>query len=270
MSDKNNEINIQNSLDEILYQSLRGEVKPALSLNQRILDEAKEKHMKKYNRHINWVKAAAFAAAIVLASSGTIYAAQYLFKGSLALGDKEISQDIEEIAVNGLTAEELDRPYRTIPEVEDVLGVKLLKSDKAAETEIPYLTIKEFDDDGTRICSVSGEWYYVNDMEADLAQDETGHIWKTVGDRPYEISYEAKMYAGSDSDTGLEDEYDGSAFVENYTTQNGLTAYVFTFGGEYNAYITDNNVIYTFMVSSSFEERAGLQELEQFLDTLNY
>ena len=67
MSDKNNEINIQNSLDEILYQSLRGEVKPALSLNQRILDEAKEKHMKKYNRHINWVKAAAFAAAIVLA-----------------------------------------------------------------------------------------------------------------------------------------------------------------------------------------------------------
>ena len=42
MSDKNNEINIENSLDEILYQSLRGEVKPALSLNQRILDEAKE------------------------------------------------------------------------------------------------------------------------------------------------------------------------------------------------------------------------------------
>ena len=271
MSDKNNEINTENSLDEILYQSLRGEVKPALSLNQRILEKAKEKHMEKHSTHTKWIKVAVFACAIILASGTTIYAAtKYLFRGSLVLEDKEISQEVEGVTVNRLTSEELDKSYQTIPEVEEVLGVKLLKSDKAAETEIPYLTINEFDDDGTRICSVSGEWYYVNDMEADLAQDETGHIWKTVGDRPYEISYEAKMYAGSDSDTGLEDEYDGSAFVENYTTQNGLTAYVFTFGGEYNAYLTDNNVIYTFMVSSSFDERAGLQELEQFLDTLNY
>lgn len=271
MRDKNNEINIETSLDEILYQSLRGEVKPALSLNQKILDKAKEKHMEKHNTHTSWIKVAVFACAIIFASGTTIYAAaKYLFKGSIVLGDKEISQEVEGITVNRLTSEDLDKSYQTIPEVEEVLGLKLLKSDKATETQSPYLTIKEFIDADTRICSVSGDWYYVNDMETDLSQDEGGHIWKAVGDRPYEISYEAKMYAGSDSDTGLEDEYDGSAFVENYTTQNGLTAYVFTFGGEYNAYITDNNVIYTFMVSSSFDERAGLQELEQFLDTLSY
>lgn len=51
MRDKNNEINIETSLDEILYQSLKGEVKPALSLNQKILDKAKEKHMEKHNTH---------------------------------------------------------------------------------------------------------------------------------------------------------------------------------------------------------------------------
>lgn len=270
MRDKD-KTNIDESIDEILYQSLRGEVKPSPSLNQRILDKAKETHMKKHSTHTKWIKVAVFACVIILASGTTIYAAtKYLFRGSLVLEDKEISQEVEGVTVNRLTSEELDKSYKTIPEVEEVLGVKLLKSDKAAETQIPYLAVKEFIDDDSRICSVSGDWYYVNDMEADLSQDQAGHIWKAVGNRPYEISYEAKMYTVSDSESGLEEEYEDSAFVENYTIQNGLEAYVFTFGGEYNAYITDNNVIYTFMVSSSFAEKASLQELESFLDSLHY
>ena len=271
---------MKDNLDKILYQTFQKEILPAASLNQRVLEIAKEQEINmKKNEHSNKIskfvrtkslaRIAVFAVAILLTTGGTVYAAvNIIYNNVLAIDDKNISQDVESVTVKKLDADELNAKYSTITEVEDILGIKLLKSDKAYKSPIAKIDISEFQDESSTSYTISDINYFANDMDMDLNQDKEGTVWKNTGDRPYLISYNARLYTTSEQGDGFVDQYDNSSWVEKYEATNGLEANIFKFEGEYNALVIKDNIVYTFTVSSSFSEKACLQEMESFIDSL--
>lgn len=270
---------MKDNIDEIIRNTLQKDIKPSATLNQSVFEKAKEMQDMKKERS-NWnnvkghnyrkiVKAAAIAGAILLVGGGTAYAANNFYKTSLVVGDKEISQDVDCVEINELTKEELSEKYFNISDVEKILGIKLLKSDQVYQSELADISISQFKDEDIKSYTIWNTFYIVKDMERDLSQDKEGFVWKDIGECPYTISYEARICVNAKENTGFVSTYDGSTFEEEYKTKNGLSANIFSFGGEYIAQVVKDNVEYTFeMCSSGSTSDTKLQEFKSFLDSL--
>ena len=270
---------MKDNIDEIIKKTLQKDIKPAATLNQNVFEKAKEmQDMKKENlncnnikRHNyrNIVKAAAIAGAILVVGGGTAYAANNFYKNSLVVGEKEISQDVDCVNVNDVKAEDLKKKYFNISDVEKLLGIKLLKSDQVYQSELADISISKYEDESVKSYLVSNPFYIVKDLKRDLSQDKEGFVWKDTGNCPYSISYEARICARAEDNSGFVTTYEDSSFVEEYKTKNRVTANIFYFGGEYIAHVVKDNVEYTFgMNSSGSVSDTILQELKLFLDSL--
>lgn len=270
---------MKDNIDEIIKKTLQKDIKPSATLNQSVLEKVKEmedmkkekSNIVKVHNHRKIVKAAAIAGAILLVGGGTAYAASNFYNTSLVVGEKEISQDVDCVHVNNIKAEELRKNYFNISDVEKILGIKLLKSDQAYQSEIADISISQYEDKSINVYSISDTFYIVKDMERDLSQDKEGFVWKDIGECPYTISYEARICVSAGENTGFVDSYENSSFKEEYKTKNGVVANIFSFGGEYIAYVVKDNIEYTFEMcsSSKVDDETKLQELKLFLDSLS-
>lgn len=64
----------------------------------------------------------------------------------------------------------------------------------------------------------------------------------------------------------MEETFEDSAFLESYTTENGIQAEIYKFGSEYGANIEKDNIMYKFTMSAWGQ--ADVQDFKCFLDTL--
>ncbi len=191
----------------------------------------------------------------------------------LAALEKEITVDEKKIKnfLMGIAANQWKNQWRKNKRRQKILGLKLLKSDQAYQSEIADISISQYGDKSINVYSISDTFYVVKDMERDLSQDKQGFVWKDIGECPYTISYEARICVSAGENTGFVDSYENSSFKEEYKTKNGVDANIFYFGGEYIAYVVKDNIEYTFEMcsSSKVDDETKLQELKLFLDSLH-
>lgn len=200
------------------------------------------------------------------------FAENILFKSSVILGNKKINEKVERVIINDVAVEDLQKKYSTMEEVEELLGITLLKSEEAYVSPKPNISMTGWNSDGeaggkadiVEICNMN---YYVHDMEQDVTEHEGGEWFKYTGDNPYSISYQATLYDPLDSETSFEDSYSQAVFIEDYETANGLTASIFRFGGSESAIIYANNMQYEFTIETTiYKDRE--KKFKAFLDTL--
>ena len=171
---------MKDNIDEIIKKTLQKDIKPSATLNQSVFEKVKEmedmkkekSNIVKVHNHRKIVNAAAIAGAILLVGGGTAYAASNFYNTSLVVGEKEISQDVDCIHVNNIKAKELRKNYFNISDVEKILGIKLLKSDQAYQSEIADISISQYEDESVKSYLVSNPFYIVKDLKRDLSQDK--------------------------------------------------------------------------------------------------
>lgn len=251
------------NLDELLHGMYTREKKPSDITNQRILRSVKEnKNMNRMESFRKIAMAATIIGVLSLGGVSTYAAAHYLFGYSINIGNKKISTEVETVSCNELKDADISQKYSTIANLEKKLGVDLLESSLAYEYSVPNVEVSKCDISDSLSYTVNVLCYYVHDQE--LEGDE--HLWKSVGNNPFQISYQADLIVKPGDLTGMEESYEEAEFVESYTTKNGIQAEVFMFGNEYNAHIKKDNIIYKFMMESCGQ--GSVQDLKTFLDSL--
>lgn len=253
------------------YKETFSKVHASEQLKERVINMAENR--KKSNQMAVKFGACAAVAALALGicfhSQIQTFAERIMARGTTQLGEKVISAEIGGITVHNLTKDQQQAAYKTIEDVESVLGVDLLSSDAAYDMPVRAISINRWSDEsGWAILSVDAAAYYVNDMEMAIDEDPSGNLLKATGDNPYQISYEAELYNTVQKNIeNVVSDYKGAVWTEEYETADGLQAEVFRFGGNYNAIICHDGILYRFAISGGTTD-GTLEELKAFLDTL--
>lgn len=218
-----------------------------------------------------WKPAVATAAALVLgvcclsfSPQVRAFAANLFMKNATYVGDEPIGEaNLDIVPINDVAPEAWDAEYDTLEEVEELLGITLLKSSKTFDAPVPIVTIGHVFNN--QIISIWSDPYYVND---ERIEDLTPHSFAaySTGDNPYHISYYARFHANYEDISKTYDNYkEGYSFVENYTTANGLQAAIFQDSAYMTALIYHNNIRYELTMGGCNK----VEVLEDYLETLS-
>ena len=180
------------------------------------------------------------------------------------------------VQVNTLKAEALEHMYSTMEELEELMGVTLLKSDYAYIAPFPNISLhrnEQYDDYCNPVVyHIFDGGYYANNRELEDVW-ESGSLWHSIGEDAYTISYEATIYSNYGTQGGNEAyinyHYEQGVYMEEYETAGGYRADIFVAGNEYNAVIFDRNIMYSFR-AENLGTINKLDTFKEFLDTLKY
>lgn len=234
--------------------------------NNISLEVNKDMNRKKIFNPSKKLATACMCLALTLCAGLSVYAANYFLGYSIKLGDKEISEEIENVACKELTEADIAQKYYSISDLEKKMGIDLIESTSAYEYTVPNIELSKCDIYDSLSYSIYSLDYYVSDMELSGEQNGDGNLWNHVGDKSLSISYQADIVVNPGRLTGMEETFEDSAFLESYTTENGIQAEIYKFGSEYGAYIEKDNIMYKFTMSAWGQ--ADVQDFKYFLDTL--
>lgn len=163
--------------------------------------------------------------------------------------------------------ERYETKYQSIEEVEELAGIHLLHSSRTYDTPVPMVSIGGAD--WLSVLSVEDPYYYMYHQYVDLEQDAEGHNCKITENDAYCISYYAVLLTDrpGEGNEGMNSQYEDANLVEVYTTDNGLTAGIFDFGGSYHAVIYHDNIRYE-LEMDAYRGYGKLHVFKEFLDTL--
>ncbi len=222
-----------------------------------------------------WKAAAAMAAALVIgvvcfgfAPQIKAFADEFL-NGKTVLNDHQVIEgQMEAVPIRqGITEEQVFAKYDTIEDVEELFGITLLHSTKTTRKSVPVVEIFSWNHGG--YIEILDDKYYLYHQVVDLSENKDGSTTHITEDDAYRISYEAAFLTdrSSEGSGGHSSHYEDSAFVENYTTANGLQAGIFSFGGDYHAVIYHQNIRYEFTYDA-WNGSGDVSLLKEYLDTL--
>jgi hypothetical protein len=240
-------------------------------------DELKEKvknmpeeTQKTWRVPAKWAVAAATVAVLMLCagfhSQLQTFAEKLFFKNTTVLEDKTVEAKMDVVEIKHVDKAAWDKKYNTMEDVEELLGISLLKSDEAYTAPIPSIELGSYENG--EVVKIYDNYYVTHNVVMDLEQDENGDVFRSTDDGAYGISYSASFYAEYGAEDKYIAEYTGATFVEDFTTANGMTASIYRFGGEYCAVIYHDNICYTFETTTQQGTVSCKTFIEEFLDTL--
>lgn len=262
------------------YMDTMGNVHAPLQLRNKVLNMAYKKHGASPRLKAGWAIAAATVVVMCLCFRSRImaFAENVTYKFAYIIdkkNDKGFSGDMGYVHVNTLKWEDFQHRYGSIEELENLLGVKLIKSDTAYAAPFPNIELQRFEEysnyNNAVTYQIVDEGYYVNNMQLE-EMGESGCLWKSIGADAYKISYTATIHNDpklQQDDVWKTDSYSGAVYNEDYVTAEGYTAYIYAFDNEYHAVIFDHNIKYMF-VADGLGTIDSLGEFKEFLDTLGY
>lgn len=281
MSDKlrDNKTDEFEMLDE--YMSAVGSIHAPDKLKRDVINMASTKKKAAACKKMRLVVAAATVILFSLCFHRQIMAfADFVaYKSTYVIGKynkKEFSGEMGYVQVNTLKAEALEHMYSTMEELEELMGVTLLKSDYAYIAPFPNISLhrnEQYDDYcNSVIYHIFDGGYYANNRELEDVW-ESGSLWHSIGEDAYTISYEATIYSNYGTQGGNEADinynYEHGVYMEEYETAGGYRADIFVAGNEYNAVIFDRNIMYSFR-AENLGTINKLDTFKEFLDTLKY
>lgn len=264
-------------LDE--YRATVGNIHASEQLKRKVADMACKKRVISAGAGMSWAFAAATVVVLCLCFRSQImaFAQSVSYKCAYIIGgknnSKEFSGDMGYVHVNSLKWDDFQHKYSSIDELEELIGIKLLKSDSAYTGAFPNIELQRYEEyrDYNNIVTyqIYDDSYYMYSME--LEQDEEGsRIWHSLADNAYRISYTATIHNDPNlqqDETWQSSTFSGGVYVEEYVTLGDYTAYIYSFDNEYNAVIFDHNVRYVF-TADELGVIGTLDVFKDFLDTL--
>lgn len=220
-----------------------------------------------------WKPVVATAAALVLGVCCVSFSpqvrafAEEFLNGSVLFSDGEKSEGkMEPLHVNDITQEQVLKSYRSVEEVEELLGVTLLHSSKTTDKSSPLVEIFAISH-GAYIEITDTHYYLYNREIIQFSEDGHGAVSHTTGEGAYTISYNAAFLTDRDNENnkGLEARYENVNVLDHYTTANGLEATVYSDARGYTAVIFHDNVKYELTMTGG----GSVEILEEYLETLS-
>lgn len=219
---------------------------------------------------------------ICFCSQTTAVAGNPFFKSIILFGDNKIEEKMGVVKIKEVAPEAWDVNYNTLDEVEDLLGISLLKSSKTYNAPVPCVEI-ERSFDGKVINITNRSYYIYNATVVSIGDGKTvyndnvfsGTVYKRNSDDDYIISYSANFFGRLDTKDETFDgvnefinDYGNAVFIENYTTANNLNATIILDYGEYKAFIYHDNIKYT-IIMQALCGIGDKETFEKYLDTIS-
>lgn len=196
-----------------------------------------------------------------------IYAAaeEFFYKYAIWLGNDEIDAKLGIVTVNEMDDTSWNTSYYNLEDVEELLGITLLKSDKTYNSPIPCVQINNapFEEKIT----IYNRAYFLNNVVIDLFQDKEGHVFEKKGSNAYIITYSASFFTAHSNENVYIDEFPGAELIEKYTTANNLSALIYKYAGNYYAHIYHENIRYEIELRP-WDRTEDENTLKAYLDTL--
>lgn len=237
----------------------------------------------------------------------TAVADKPFYEHTVSFEDYQIKEKMDVVKVKDVPSETWEKKYNTLEEIENLLGIKLLKSSKNYDAPVPSdsdvedvlgIKLSEIEDVlGIKVSegeksydayvprinvesysgsiSINNPFYYTNNELIFFIGDST--YSRKLDNNAYRISYTASFFSEFDFDFQNKFYYDytGALFNKNYTTAHNLEAHIFYYPSEFHALIYHDNIRYEIEMDvwdqpdSHIKTDEEMKLFEEYLDTLS-